>query len=268
MTEKPRKTLRKNSDETKVAGSFSGILSRLKKEKNQFRRKFLFVGYLFDRLSKLGATAYLVGGEAVEYLAAGQFSTGDIDITTSNRAATIKLLRSLGFTKTGMIWLNSDLKIAVQIVASYPSSVEKARTISIDGYKVSVVGVEDLIVDRLVAAKYWRSNPKLDLEQASALLNEFRSGLDREYLERRAIEEKVGDYLHSLPKLRSSVGRVGKPNEKLEGLPESMFGSHPKMKRFTNSDESDAHKLRGLLDDKDLANISKSSKKFRKEFRL
>ncbi len=159
---------------------------------------------MFDELAKLGATAYLVGGEAVEIYTAGQFSTGDIDVTTSNREATIKLLRSMGFTRTGMIWLKTDLGIAVQIVASYPSSIEKARTISIDGYKVSVVGVEDLIVDRLVAAKYWRSNPKLDVEQASVLLNEFKSGLDQEYLERRASEEKVGDYLDSLPRFRSS----------------------------------------------------------------
>ena len=158
---------------------------------------------MFDELAKLGATAYLVGGEAVEIYTAGQFSTGDIDVTTSNREATIKLLRSMGFTRTGMIWLKTDLGIAVQIVASYPSSIEKARTISIDGYKVSVVGVEDLIVDRLVAAKYWRSNPKLDVEQATVLLNEFNSGLDQEYLERRASEEKVGDYLDSLPRLRS-----------------------------------------------------------------
>ena len=93
----------------------------------------------------------------------------------------------------------------MQIVSSYPSYVEKARTISINGYKVSVVGVEYLIVDRLVAAKYWRSNPKLDVEQAYVLLNEFRKGLDQKYLERRASEEKVADYLDSLPKLRSSA---------------------------------------------------------------
>jgi len=180
------------------------ILSNLKKEKEQFRRKFLFLGYFFDELTKLGVSAYLVGGEAIEIYTAGQFSTGDIDITTSNRAASIKLLRGLGFTRTGMIWLYADLGIAVQIVASFPSHVEKIRTVSVNGHKVKVVGVEDLIVDRLVAAKYWKSNPKLDIEQASVLQNEFRNSLDSEYLERRATEEKVIDYLDSLPKFRSS----------------------------------------------------------------
>ncbi|MHB2035180.1 MAG: hypothetical protein ACYCPW_00350, partial [Nitrososphaerales archaeon] len=126
------------------------FLSNLKKEKEQFRRKFLFLGYFFDELTKLGVSAYLVGGEAVEIYTAGQFSTGDIDITTSNRAATIKLLLDLGFTRTGMIWLYADLGIAVQIVSSFPSHVEKNRTISVNGHKVKVVGVEDLIVDRLV----------------------------------------------------------------------------------------------------------------------
>ena len=170
----------------------------LKSEKNEFRRKLLFIGYLFNKLSKLGVTTYLVGGQAVEIYTGGQFSTGDIDITASNREKTSELLLQMGFLKTGMIWLSEDLGLAVQIVDSYPSRTEKTRKIVIEGRVVNVVGVEDLIIDRLVAAKYWRSNPKLDMEQAAVLLSEFRDGLDLSYLEKRANEEKVADYLRLL----------------------------------------------------------------------
>jgi len=58
---------------------------------------------------------------------------------------------------------------------------------------VKVVGVEDLIIDRLAAAKFWRS--ERDAEQASALFQGFMDRLDIEYLRRRAREENVEDLL-------------------------------------------------------------------------
>ena len=84
-------------------------------------------------------------------------------------------------------------------------------------------------------------------QNAASILCSNRLGLtstslgphNEEYLERRASEEKVDDYLDSLPRLRSSGKRT-----------------------------DSVAKVRKLLDDKDLDNISKSSKKFRKEFRL
>lgn len=173
-------------------------IRQLKKEKDAFRRKLKFLGHFFGELKELGVDAYLVGGQAVEIYTGGQFSTGDVDITAGNREEAAKLLLRLGFKKTGMIWLREDLGIAVQIVGARPSSTEKARTLVIDGSDVKVVGVEDLVIDRLVSSKYWRSNPKLDLEQAAVLVNEFRDSLDLKYLRTRADEEHVVDYLNTI----------------------------------------------------------------------
>ena len=171
------------------------FLGSLKREPSELKKKALFIGYVFDRLAKQRVDSYLVGGEAVEMYTAGQFRTGDIDITVSERPKAEKLLRQLGFSREGMIWLNQDLAIAVQIVASYPSRMEKVRTIEVNGFTVKIVGVEDLIIDRLVGAKYWRSNPKMEMEQASVLLESFRSSIDLAYLKNRASEERVEDYL-------------------------------------------------------------------------
>jgi len=55
------------------------------------------------------------------------------------------------------------------------------------------VGVEDLIVDRLVAAKFW--NSQVDLEQAKALWKGFRKQIVLQYLRKRARDEKVEDVL-------------------------------------------------------------------------
>jgi len=50
-----------------------------------------------------------------------------------------------------------------------------------------------LIIDRLAAAKLWKS--QVDLEQAKALRKGFRKQIDLPYLRKRAREEKVEDVL-------------------------------------------------------------------------
>jgi len=178
---KPRKT------------SARTLLSRLKKEPNELRKKLLLLGFLSDELSRRAGFLFLVGGQAVETYTAGQFTTGDVDVTTTDRKATEDLLSRLGFKKEGMVWLNEKLAIAVDIVGSYPTRTEKIRSVEVGPYTVRVVGVEELIIDRLKAAKFWKSGR--DTEQAVVLFNAFRQRIDIEYLRGRAREEKVDDIL-------------------------------------------------------------------------
>ena len=171
----------------------SALIRQVKKEPNELKRKMLLVGYLSDELSKRGAFVFLVGGQAVETYTAGQFTTGDIDITTTDQEATQRLLTRLGFRREGMIWLNEKLAIAVHIVGSYPTGTEKVRTVEVGPYRVRVVGLEELIIDRLRAAKFRTSGR--DAEQALVLFSGFRKRIDLDYLRRRAKEEKVDDIL-------------------------------------------------------------------------
>ena len=172
------------------------ILVELKKEKNDLKKKMLLLGFLSDELSKSAAFLFLVGGQAVETYTAGQFTTGDVDVTTTHREATENLLRRLGFKKEGMVWLNEKLAIAVHIVGSYPSRTEKVRSLEVGAYTVRIVGVEELIIDRLKAAKFWKSGR--DSEQAAVLFDGFRKSIDVDYLVRRASEEKVDDILRKI----------------------------------------------------------------------
>ncbi len=170
------------------------LASQLRKEQNPLRKKMLLLGYITRRLEEKSQTVYLVGGQAVETYTAGQFLTGDIDITTSDRHFTEKILASLGFRQVGMIWLNEDLLIAVQIVGDIPTaSYERMRTIEVGPYRVRVIGVEDLIVDRLAGAKFWKSTG--DLEKASALYATFQNQIDFNYLATTAKKKGVEDIL-------------------------------------------------------------------------
>ncbi len=172
-----------------------GFVSQLKKEPNELKKKMLLTGYITDRLDRNAESIYLVGGQAVETYTAGQFTTGDIDITTTDRKQTEEVLSRIGFKMQGMVWLNEALGVAVHIVGSYPRRSEKIRTIHVGPYKVRVVGIEDLIIDRLVAAKFWKS--KRDAEAANALFSGFRKRIDTHYLRARARQEKVMDILPS-----------------------------------------------------------------------
>jgi len=170
------------------------VIPRLKKEPDELARKMLLIGYLTERLErKKPESVYIVGGQAVETYTAGQFRTGDIDIVTPDSKAAEEILKRIGFEREGMIWLSKVLGLAIHIVGLSPRNFERARIIYAGSYKVRIVGVEDLMVDRLAAAKFW--NSQVDLEQAKALWKGFRKQIDLQYLRKRAKEEKVEDLL-------------------------------------------------------------------------
>jgi hypothetical protein len=167
------------------------FISRLRKEPNELRKKMLLLGYVTSQLEKKKQSIFLVGGQAVETYTAGQFPTGDIDVTTSDSATIQKVLKSLGFEEIGMIWLNKPLGIAFHIVGY--SAPERSRTIRIGPYKARIVGVEELILDRLSAAKFW--NIPADYEKAKVLYDNFEKQIDKDYLRENAKKKRVDDLL-------------------------------------------------------------------------
>jgi hypothetical protein len=196
---KKNQKLNRNVKQVSVS-DYGKFLTLLNREPNQLRKKLLFTGYLFNQLEKEGVETYLVGGQAVEFYTGGQFETGDIDITVTNREKAETILSRLGFAREGMIWLNQPLNMAVQIVGSYPLTTAKVRSVKAKRFTIRTVGVEDLIVDRLVAAKFWQSNPKLDSEEAAVLLDMYKKDIDMDYLRKKASEQKVEDYLKLIEK--------------------------------------------------------------------
>jgi len=186
-----RKTRSRPYDRLVRARAF---LSQLKKEQNPLRMKMLLLGYVTDRLEKKAEHVVLVGGQAVETYTGGQFLTGDVDITTTDSKTTEEILKGLGFKKISMIWLNEQLGIAIQIVGSIlTGSLEKTRTIQTGPYNVKVIGVEDLIIDRLSHAKFWKSPG--DLEKAKVLYANFKNQIDEGYLKETAKKSDVEDFL-------------------------------------------------------------------------
>ena len=178
------------------------LIVQLRKEQNSLTQKMLLLGYITYRLEKEKQHVYLVGGQAVETYTAGQFTTGDIDITTTDSKVTEKVLTSLGFEQIGMIWLNKQLGVAVQIVGLFPNAnLDKALTIEAGPYKVNVIGVEDLIVDRLAHVKFFKVAG--DMEKAKVLYAIFKRQIDKKYLRDTAKKRGVEDTLDQATVLES-----------------------------------------------------------------
>jgi hypothetical protein len=103
-----------------------------------------------------------------------------------------------------MIWLNKQLGIAFHIVGYF--APENPRTMSIGPYKARIVGVEELILDRLSAAKFW--NIPADYEKAKVLYDNFEKQINKDYLRENAKKKKVDDLLFRITETPSpKLGR-------------------------------------------------------------
>ena len=169
----------------------------IKDEKDPFKRRILFLGFLTSKLKENAAGAILVGGEAVDLYTAGTFATSDIDLVVDNKAITEKLLNKFEFGKKGnTLWFNSDLNIVIQVIpASYSGDTTRLRKFKVRNYEIRVAAPEDLIQNRLYSAKFWKSNTQRDMEESVALLKIFSDSIDYAYLDKLARENDIVDFL-------------------------------------------------------------------------
>ena len=163
-------------------------MGRIKQVKN----KFDFLGELNKRFPD-NEKPILVGGAAVELYSRGIAKSVDLDLI-ADRTKIIPVLREMGFHQAGRHFYKG--RIFVEI----PGQVFEGRTqiILYKGQKIRISSVEDLIVDRSCACKYWKS--QYDCEQAQMLFRAYKPHLDMQYLSERAIKEKVEDLIKDMEK--------------------------------------------------------------------
>ena len=175
-----------------MKSSKNELLARLSEENNIPKRRLLLLAYLTEKVETNGIVPVLVGGGAVEVYTFGDYQTKDIDLVFQERQLIGLKLEELDFEKKpGMRhWYHAELDIAIEIPDDVlAGEMEKVSKIEINGGKVYVIGLEDLIIDRLNAAVFWRSTS--DKEQAFKVLTLHYEEIDFDYLDNRARDEKV-----------------------------------------------------------------------------
>lgn len=192
--------------EKRIRFKTSPEYKELKQEENLFRRRVLFLAFFTSKLKESGVDAILVGGQAIDLYTAGTFATSDIDLLVTNKTITEGLLNRFGFGKQDAIWFNRDLNIVVQVIsAPYSGDLRRLRKFKVREYELRVAAPEDLIANRLYSAKFWKGNPKLDLEQAISLLKIFSDSIDNAYLDKQAMKNDIED---TLAKVRRHALRI------------------------------------------------------------
>lgn len=172
------------------------FLNSLKREKNPLRRALGVLAVLTEALKPQGIKPILVGGRALEFYTLGGYATKDIDLVVSGRERVKPVLEEMGFSRRfgKRHWYHEELDVAIEIPDEIlVGSSEKIVTVEIDGMEVLVIGIEDLAIDRLAAAKFWES--RADAQWAAKLLALHMNDIDLEYLKKAARERHVEDVL-------------------------------------------------------------------------
>lgn len=157
--------------------------------KNIISRKNYIICLLTKELNSPKKTPVVVGGTAVDFYTKGLFPSRDIDIIGDRKAIGDILEKKFGFCRVGRHWGSEKLGIYIEVPNDQLSGDDPNRiaTVTICGMKMYVIGIEDLIIDRLNACVHWKS--ETDCKQAEYMIRYYSCKLDAAYLKTRAKKE-------------------------------------------------------------------------------
>jgi excisionase family DNA binding protein len=154
-------------------------------------RRLAFVGVLSRACRARGwREPVVVGGHAVEFYTAGGYTTVDIDLVAPSDGIG-EVLGEWGFDQEGRHWYDESLGLLVEAPGHQlePEQQDHLLDLEVHGEHVAVLGIEDLVVDRLNAFVHWGSREAR--EWARVLIEAHRGRIDWDYLRKRATDEDI-----------------------------------------------------------------------------
>lgn len=173
-------------------------------------RSIQIAALLAEALRSVGQDPILVGGTAVEFYTEGGYSTLDIDMLAPGGPELFDVMSRLGFERFGKDFTNDSLKVYVEFPGAALQGREKDIQIQVGKHRLRVISIEDLIVDRLCAFKYWQS-----AIEGLNTMKLLESGLvDPERIKARTQEEGVSDALRAIQDTQEEIIRKKLPPKK------------------------------------------------------
>ena len=163
------------------------------------RRRLIALAILTERLSVDNITPILVGGGAVEFYTAGGYATTDMDLALPACEEVNTAFDELGFEKVGRYWVREDIDLLFEAPApaDLPGEDAPRTVVEIDGMAVTIIGVDDLIMDRLRAWVHWKSSE--DKRWTKRLAQLYKDQINWDYLRSRA--ESIPQELEAIQEL-------------------------------------------------------------------
>lgn len=166
---------------------------------NELEKRLSLIGFLTKNLQAQNLPPpVIVGGCAVEIYTFGKYMTQDIDILGAKEAL-FPLLHNLEFQQeNGIFWNDS-----IGIVIDWQGNGSQEPVLNLKDSKgqicASLLNINDLIIDRLCAKKFWKDTDSfMWAEILYNLAKEKELGLDQQYLQNRAVEEDVAELVAQL----------------------------------------------------------------------
>lgn len=145
----------------------------------------------------------VVGGLSVEIYTDGGYTTQDIDFVGVNHEKIMQALSDLGFRREGRNSIHDELKVFVEVPDSVLKDADERYVRNVtteDGFDLSVIGVEDIIKDRLVALVQWEEF--MQDEWIYQLIQRHHNNLDIVYIRNTLdkAERELFDYFYDIVK--------------------------------------------------------------------
>jgi len=193
-------------------------LQDLKKLHHRLDKIIYFTAILAKELEVYGVKPVLVGGGALEFYTQGSYTTVDVDLVVQGRDSAKKILSKMGFRR-GLgqkSWYSESLELSVEIPDdTLAGSMDRITVVELeDDLTAYVIGVEDLIVDRLNAYKHWKSLNDGQWAMATMLIH--MDDIDFAYLKARAREEDTLDVLAEIVKKAKKIKKKINKNKPKE----------------------------------------------------
>ncbi|HMY66348.1 MAG TPA: hypothetical protein PL048_01975 [Leptospiraceae bacterium] len=166
--------------------------------KNNFEKMIGTVGILTHLLDEKQRPV-IVGGLAVEIYTRNEYTTVDIDLILNERARADEILSGLGFQKQGRHWFHPVLLVSLEIPNFVLEDADSEKVLELilpDEMKVYVIGLEDIILDRLRACVHWKSES--DCEWAERMYFLHSEKLDMEYMRRTAKKDRTLEHFEKM----------------------------------------------------------------------
>jgi predicted nucleotidyltransferase len=170
------------------------LLGQAIARQQKLERQLYLAAAISAEFEERGIPAILVGGTVVEFYTAGGYTTADIDMVLPplERSEIETVMEELGFVRSGDYrhWSHPEIPFPVEFPPGPLQvghlAVGELNEIEIEGTKLKILKVEDILLDRLVMAQEWA-----DLQaqvQAEMLMYAHYEEIDWPYLHRQAAQ--------------------------------------------------------------------------------
>ena len=165
-------------------------LKKIASIENLADKKAYFMSLLTREAEKRNTRPVVVGGSAVDLYTEGIFPSHDIGLIGDRKTIRGILEDTFCFKRSGRHCVNEQIGIYVEVPGDHlAGDRDKITTIKVGNLKLYVIGIEDLIIDRMAACSEWKSDT--DCKQAYYLLRYYHSRIDFDYLDKRARDERL-----------------------------------------------------------------------------